>query len=868
MAGASPNEFVVGALGAENLKSAKWRLAVDFVARAHNLESSIHGVERVPPQRRGKPALFMPIRFVCSNRISQDDRMLLTFDALTLSESVGCGISLGKIIFGENHATLKVNTAKLGKEARKLAGDIDKMLSSHSPPDLVLSRQCGECEFESRCKQTAIEKDDLSLLSRMTEKERKKLNSKGIFTITQLSYTFRPRRRPRRLADRRQKYHHSLKALSIREQKIHIVGSPEPKIGGTPVYLDVEWLPQRDLYYLIGARIKTAQGIIQHSLWADGAADEEKIWTDFLRVLSDIENPVLIHYGSFETTFIKRMCDRYGRPPEDSSTSKAIESTVNLLSVIFAQIYFPTPSNGLKEIAGYLGFTWSDPAASGLRTIAWRHEWEDAKSSFIKAAILTYNAEDCEALELVTNKVVELQQPYPEAGDKNDVVHTENLKRDGLHSFKRNTFSFPALDVINKAAYWDYQRERVYVKSNACLNTIRKRPSKSRTVLPPNRITECSRPSACPRCGSTSIIAHGKSTKTVYDLKFMGHGLKKWITLYRFHRYKCNNCCSTFFPQDRCCTTRSMLGPGILAYALYLNIGLRMPQESVDRNINKLFGFHLALGTTSRLKGAAAKIYQESYDKLLSRVCNGKLIHADETKISVGGKDGYVWVFANMEEVAYVYSATRHGDTLQNLLKDFAGVLVSDFYAAYDGVRCLQQKCLIHLIRDLNDAVLKRPYDVELRSIVKGFADLVKPMIETVDRHGLKSRFLRKHLVSVGRFYRRLARTVFQSDSAVAFKERFEKNRDKLFTFLIHDDVPWNNNNAEHAVKAFAMLRHVIKGVTSEKGIRDYLVMLSISESCKYQELDFLDFLRSGEQDIRIFADVNRRPSGRTRQKL
>jgi hypothetical protein len=309
-----------------------------------------------------------------------------------------------------------------------------------------------------------------------------------------------------------------------------------------------------------------------------------------------------------------------------------------------------------------------------------------------------------------------------------------------------------------------------------------------------------------------------------------------------------------------------MLGPGILAYALYLNIGLRMPQESVDRNINKLFGFHLALGTTSRLKGAAAKIYQESYDKLLSRVCNGKLIHADETKISVGGKDGYVWVFANMEEVAYVYSATRHGDTLQNLLKDFAGVLVSDFYAAYDGVRCLQQKCLIHLIRDLNDAVLKRPYDVELRSIVKGFADLVKPMIETVDRHGLKSRFLRKHLVSVGRFYRRLARTVFQSDSAVAFKERFEKNRDKLFTFLIHDDVPWNNNNAEHAVKAFAMLRHVIKGVTSEKGIRDYLVMLSISESCKYQELDFLDFLRSGEQDIRIFADVNRRPSGRTRQ--
>ena len=36
------------------------------------------------------------------------------------------------------------------------------------------------------------------------------------------------------------------------------------------------------------------------------------------------------------------------------------------------------------------------------------------------------------------------------------------------------------------------------------------------------------------------------------------------------------------------------------------------------------------------------------------------------------------------------------------------------------------------------------------------------------------------------------------------FKERLEKNRDKLFTFLSYDGVPWNNNNAEHAVKAFA----------------------------------------------------------------
>ncbi len=124
--------------------------------------------------------------------------------------------------------------------------------------------------------------------------------------------------------------------------------------------------------------------MIQHSLWADRPDEEEKIWTDFLSILSAIDNPILIHYGSFETTFIKRMCSRYGKPPEGSQMAKAIGSMVNLVSVIFAQIYFPTFSNGLKEIAEYLGFTWSTPIASGVQTIAWRYEWEATKDTLFE----------------------------------------------------------------------------------------------------------------------------------------------------------------------------------------------------------------------------------------------------------------------------------------------------------------------------------------------------------------------------------------------------------------------------------------------------------------------------------------------------
>ena len=186
-----------------------------------------------------------------------------------------------------------------------------------------------------------------------------------------------------------------------------------------------------------------------------------------------------------------------------------------------------------------------------------------------------------------------------------------------------------------------------------------------------------------------------------------------------------------------------------MAYSLYLNIELRVPQLQAANKLNRFFGFHLDAANMGRLKVAAAENYRGTYNTIVQRLCSGQLLHADETKISIRGNDGFVWVFANMEEVAYVYSETREGDLLQTMLKDFKGVLVSDFYAAYDSIQCPQQKCLIHLIRDLNDDVLKHPYDEELKQIALAFALLLKPMIESIDRYGLKSQFLRKHLAAV-----------------------------------------------------------------------------------------------------------------------
>lgn len=68
-----------------------------------------------------------------------------------------------------------------------------------------------------------------------------------------------------------------------------------------------------------------------------------------------------------------------------------------------------------------------------------------------------------------------------------------------------------------------------------------------------------------------------------------------------------------------------------------------------------------------------------------------------------------------MEEVFYLYRNGREAGFLHELLFGFNGVLISDFYTGYDSLPCPQQKCLIHLIRDINEDLLKYPFDQELK---------------------------------------------------------------------------------------------------------------------------------------------------------
>ena len=217
-------------------------------------------------------------------------------------------------------------------------------------------------------------------------------------------------------------------------------------------------------------------------------------------------------------------------------------------------------------------------------------------------------------------------------------------------------------------------------------------------------------------------------------------------------------------------------------------------------------------------------------------------------------EDGYVWVFANTEDVVFNYQSSRKAEFLHDLLSDFGGVLVTDFYTGYDSLNCAQQKCLVHLLRDINDAMLKNPFDAEAKEFGHRFGEILRQIVDTVDRFGLRKTYLAKHKKDTEKWIQDLEGITFQTELVENLRKRVVKYRTKLFEFLVHDGVPWNNNNAEHAIRYFAKYR-LVNGRVTENGIRDYLVLLSIYQTCRYRGISFWEFLLSGQRDISRFED-------------
>jgi len=256
------------------------------------------------------------------------------------------------------------------KKAIQLLSEIQNILSKEEPPPFYQISHCALCVFQESCFQKLKARDCISLLNGMTPKILDKYHKRGVFSIAQLSYLFKPRRRGRNLKTTG-RYLWELKSLALREQKTYVLSPPNLVYSPVTIYIDFEGLPKEKWHYLVGGIIRQeGNPDIPFSYWADSKDEENEIFNNLFMLLNQFPEAPIYHYGSYEPAAIKYIGNKTGSIFKQQV--KGLENRmVNLLSFFRTHIYPPTYSNGLKEIAKYIGFNWQEQGANGFLSIQW-----------------------------------------------------------------------------------------------------------------------------------------------------------------------------------------------------------------------------------------------------------------------------------------------------------------------------------------------------------------------------------------------------------------------------------------------------------------------------------------------------------------
>ena len=201
-----------------------------------------------------------------------------------------------------------------------------------------------------------------------------------------------------------------LRARAIRKRELILLDRSALKFPekSTEIFLDLEGTDQPghedemgQVDYLIGILIRKNGTENYRPFTAHRLQDEGSMFREFMAFMHKQEDYVIYHWHNYERWHIKQLGERYGLTVEVETL--LLPYMIDLHKVGTRAFVFPTYSNGLKDIADYLGFKWRHNDINALDAIAYYFKYQkDPKDWRNKMqAIVDYNEDDCVATRLV-----------------------------------------------------------------------------------------------------------------------------------------------------------------------------------------------------------------------------------------------------------------------------------------------------------------------------------------------------------------------------------------------------------------------------------------------------------------------------------
>ena len=359
----------------------------------------------------------------------------------------------------------------------------------------------------------------------------------------------------------------------------------------------------------------------------------------------------------------------------------------------------------------------------------------------------------------------------------------------------------------------------------------------------------------CPDCGGRLQRCHRSRVRYVEDIP---EGIRTEVTEHTIHRDYCPHCRKHVEPRVPDALPNAAIGHRLVAMTAWLHYGLGV---TIDQILD-ILGHHLNTRLTAGGLVAAwqrlAVILESWYQQIAKEALKSAVLHADETGWRVLGRTYWLWCFANGRVCYYLIDRCRGSPALQKFFTEaFEGVLIHDFWAAYDGVWAEDhQCCLVHLLRELekvdqhSDSAEWRAFAKQLRRLVRDGIRLRKREDFTPEKYPSRIRRIDARLIA-------LAEGSYKDADAKRLAKRLSRYRDSLFTFLDRPEVPFENNFAERQIRPAVILRKNSQSNRSEKGAATQAVLMSVYRTLKLRDQDPMDTLAAA---LRTYLATDKLP--------
>jgi transposase len=360
-----------------------------------------------------------------------------------------------------------------------------------------------------------------------------------------------------------------------------------------------------------------------------------------------------------------------------------------------------------------------------------------------------------------------------------------------------------------------------------------------------DQVVETPHPKDCPECHLPDLSPVAEVHEHLQEDIVLAP--RTLVTCFRHAQAYCPRCDKKVWLPGPGEMPGAYIGPAAKATAAYLRYQLHVPDRKISQFFSDFFGLKFVPASAYGFERQAVRRGLPLYEDLLQKIRSLPVVHGDETSWRNDGQPYWAWYAGNQDLAFYHFDAHRSAEAAQSVFGErFAGTLVADAYASYNRVHPKdRQSCLAHIKTKAKEleaelALLKGkaadPDALQFCQDIQGWVHTACQAHHRLSRGRWRAKAAKRKAQALRQQLRALCTGPLRYAKAETFRKRLSGPEQKLLlTCFRRPNVPPTNNHAERSLRPLVIMRKVVQGTRSDKGLENHGVLRSLFETARRQ---------------------------------